>query len=89
MPVNALQIATNVGWSVAPLFGQSAPDLALKRLGGVTQRLVANADRATILGNVKRDPARPRWYRGSSSSCCAFCDMVAGRGAVYRSEESG
>lgn len=88
VPVIARQIATNVGWSVSPLFGQPKPDLALARLAGVTQRLVANADRATILTNTRRDPAQPRWYRGASGKCCAFCAMVASRGAVYRSEQT-
>lgn len=89
VPVIARQVATNVGWAVGPLFGEAKPDLALARMAGVTQRLVANADRATILTNARRDPAGVRWYRGTSAKCCAFCAMAASRGAVYRSEESG
>ncbi|HET8536559.1 MAG TPA: hypothetical protein VFL73_05190 [Solirubrobacteraceae bacterium] len=86
VPVIARQIATNVGWSVGPLYGTPKPDLALARLSGITQRLVANADRATILTNARRDPAGVRWYRGASAKCCSFCATLAGRGAVYRSE---
>jgi hypothetical protein len=89
VPVIVGQIAANVGWAVGPLFGEAKPDLALARLSGITQRLIANADRQTVLDNVRRDPARVRWYRGASARCCAFCAMLAGRGAVYRSEESG
>jgi len=88
VPVILKQIDTNVGWALSPLYGDAEPDLALSRMAGVTQRLTANADRATILTNVRRDPAGVRWYRGTSAKCCAFCAMVASRGAVYRSEQT-
>lgn len=88
-PLIEAQVIANVGWAVGPLFGDADTDLALSRLAGVTQRLTANADRATILTNVRRDPAGVRWYRGASAKCCTFCAMLASRGAVYRSEQSG
>lgn len=88
VPILAPQIETNVGWALSPLYGEADADAALSRLSGVTQRLTANADRATILTNTRRDPAGVRWYRGTSAKCCAFCAMVASRGAVYRSEQS-
>jgi hypothetical protein len=88
VPVIAPQIEANAGWAVGPLFGNADPDLALRRSAGVLQKLTANADRATILTNARRDPAKPRWYRGASAKCCAFCAMVASRGAMYRSEET-
>lgn len=85
----ASQVAINARWSVGPLYA-AQPDgaLALRRTAGVVQRLVANADRATYLENVRRDPAGVRWYRGTSANCCAFCAMTASRGAVYRSEST-
>jgi len=88
VPIILRQIDTNVGWALSPLYGNAEPDLALTRMAGVTQRLTANADRATILTNVRRDPAGVRWYRGTSAKCCAFCAMAASRGAVYRSEQT-
>ena len=50
--------------------------------------LVVNADRATLLTNMRRDPTEVRWYRGTSAKCCAFCAMAASRGAVYRSQDT-
>lgn len=88
VPVIAAQIAPNVGWAVSPLFGAADEDKALKRLAAVTQKLVVNADRATLLTNMRRDPTEVRWYRGTSAKCCAFCAMAASRGAVYRSQDT-
>lgn len=88
VPLNAAQIDANVGWAVSPLYGSTDAATALSRAAGVVQRLTANADRATILTNARRDPAGVRWYRGASASCCSFCALVASRGAVYRSESS-
>lgn len=88
VPVIAPQIEANVGWAVSPLYGSTDGAAALSRAAGVVQRLTANADRATILTNARRDPVGVRWYRGASASCCAFCATLASRGAVYRSESS-
>lgn len=75
-------------WSIGPLYAE--PDLALaeSRLTGGMQRLVADADRATVAANAKRDPERVRWYRATSAKACAFCAMLATRSATYRSSES-
>lgn len=81
------EMAALVGWSVKPLFG-AEPDraAALARLEGGVQRTVTNAARDTIVGNVRRDPAHPSYYRGASSTCCAFCAVLTTR--IYRSEDA-
>lgn len=88
VPQSLDQIVPNAGWAVSPLFGVADEEKTVARLSAVTQKLIANADRATILTNTRRDPAQVRWYRGASAKCCAFCAMAAGRGAVYRSQDS-
>lgn len=85
-----------IGWGLQPLVSPRAPsvlveptpdpDLALSRLSGGLQRIVANADRDTIAGNVERDPADARWARHASANACAFCALMATRDAVYRTE---
>lgn len=89
-----------IGWGSAPLFqvrsggdlAEALPapdaDLALSRLTGGTQRLVANAARETVVHNVERDPAQPRWARHASANACAFCALLATRGAAYRSQDA-
>ena len=84
------QVEASVGWALAPLYGAMAdPAAAQGRLSGALQRLAGDAERATVLGNAERDPQRVRWYRHTRPNCCAFCSMLSGRGAVYRTERSG
>lgn len=71
-------------WSVSPLYGP-VPDPAAafnKALGG-TQRLIADADRETVIGSVRNDPQGTGWARHTDGNACEFCRMIAGRGAVY------
>ena len=75
-------------WSIGPLYADPDLEAAESRLRGGMQRLVADADRATVAANAERDPARVRWYRAASAKACAFCAMLATRSAVYRSSAS-
>lgn len=59
--------------------------------GGLTSILTAiSAD--TIVGNAARDPAPMGYQRVPKPGCCAFCGMLASRGAsgttTYSSEEA-
>lgn len=77
-------------WAVGPLFGPE-PDraAALEHLAGGVQRLVLQPARDTIATSTARDPANARWARvPSRADTCAFCRLMASRGAVYLSEES-
>ncbi|MEV1331133.1 hypothetical protein AB0J20_16325 [Micromonospora costi] len=83
------QAAAVARWAAGPLFGaQPDPDQALKHLSGATQRLVLQPARQTIAANVDRDPSDARWARvPTGATTCAFCRLLASRGAVYHSEE--
>jgi hypothetical protein len=76
-----------VRYAVASLFGQSDRPVFQLFAGGV-QRLIANTGRRTIHSNMVADPAPMRWARVARPGCCAFCGMLASRGAVYGSRES-
>lgn len=70
-------------WSVTPLF-DATPDFAgslLAAQGGL-QRLISNVGRDTITISSIADPGATGWQR-SASGGCNFCQMLAGRGAVY------
>lgn len=81
-----------ISWAVAPLFRSdpktqvAAPDtgLALSRLSGGTQLEIAESARDTIQHNGENDPAIARFARHASANACAFCALMATRGAVYR-----
>lgn len=70
---------------------ESADDLArLSLIEGGFQRRVVNGARYAIIDNATRDPRARGYQRYSrvSATGCGFCQMLASRGAVYRSESS-
>ena len=75
-------------WGVAPLFG-AAPDgsAALSLIAGGLSRLVLDQARDTTAASVALDPAGPRFARHASANACAFCALMATRGAAYTSEQ--
>ncbi len=76
-------------WSVGPYFVDQAPEvaapLALSKVSGAVQRLIADGARRTIIESAARDPKRVGWARETDGDSCEFCQMLAGRGAVYTS----
>lgn len=81
------QIAQTVDWATQPLWSTS-PNLeaAQSNLAASTERLVLDVGRQTITGNVARDRHARAWARITEPGACAFCLMLATRGAVYKSK---
>ena len=65
---------------------ETALEKALLASAGSTTRLVANAGRDTVRENVHRDSQSVGYQRVTDGHPCSFCEMLAGRGAVYKSE---
>ena len=63
--------------------------VALTNIEGEVTRQVLNGGRETITGTVAGDRHALGYARVTDGSPCSFCAMLAGRGAVYRSEMSG
>lgn len=76
-----------VRWSMAPLFGESSSTVQSLLVNGA-QRIIAGGSRRTIDANARADVASTAWARVAQPDACEFCKMLAGRGAVYRSEKS-
>lgn len=88
-PPNAERLEILARWSTGSLFGADPDDrLALSKLAGGLQRVVADGSRDTVAWNVREDPAGPMYARHTSGRACAFCRMLATRGPVYRSERT-
>lgn len=89
-PADRGQAAAVARWAAGPLFGaRPDPAQALDNLSGGVQRLTLQPARATIADSVDLDPADARWARvPSGRTTCAFCRLLASRGAAYHSEES-
>lgn len=82
------KIRTGVLWAVDPLSRpEPDPTLAISRLSDVVQYETARPFRDTITTNTRRDPAARGWRRVTSGGC-AFCRMLAGRGAIYRADSA-
>lgn len=77
------------GWGVSPLFKPEPDWPAAKTLveGGL-QRRIANYARDTVIGSAVADPQAHGWQRVAKPDGCGFCQMLAGRGTVYRSRRS-
>lgn len=71
------------GFATSPLYGDDIDLSRAKQLAsGGLQLRIANAARTTIIESSFADPAAQGWQR-SASGGCPFCQMLAGRGAVY------
>lgn len=71
------------GWAVAPMY-QAEPDkgTTLVKVVGGLQRIIANADRQTVMRSSVADRSARGWRREGTGRC-DFCQMLIGRGAVY------
>lgn len=56
---------------------------AEKKAEQVTQKLVADTGRATVIGAVRQDRQATAWARSAALGACAFCKLIASRGAVF------
>lgn len=56
---------------------------AAKKAEHVAQKLVADTGRATVIDAVREDARATAWARSAALGACAFCKMLASRGAVY------
>ena len=84
------QLEAGVRYSLSPLF---QPDKfigsdVLSMLAGFSQKMIANSGRDTIADTAFGDPVRVGYARVPRAGCCAFCGLLASRGAVYRSSAS-
>lgn len=61
------------------------PDLqaAQTRVAGGFQKAVADMERNTVIGSLKRDRDGRGWSRRTTGKSCPFCVSIAARGAVF------
>lgn len=57
---------------------------AEKKAEAVAQKLVTDQGRGTVREAVRRDPQATAWARSAALGACAFCKLLAVRGAVYK-----
>lgn len=59
----------------------------IKTIGALSKRVLAGG-RMTLIGLAGRDPQALGWGRVTAGGACAFCRMLAGRGAAYKTEKA-
>jgi len=77
------------GFGTAPsVFERGGAALVFSLLSGGLTQVLSEAAADTIIGNAELDPAPVGYQRVPSPGCCAFCGMLASRGAAYTSAEA-
>jgi hypothetical protein len=82
----ALRVTAAVSLKAAATQGvarEQAMANAFVRSSGAVTRLVLDAGRETVRASTLADPKARGWQRVTSARACEFCQMLAGRGAVY------
>lgn len=86
------EVTKAVEQALSPLYGPVTPEslqTAEDAVASVTERMVLDQSRATLIGAVGQDKAAKGWARVTEPGACSFCRLLATRGAVYKTEESG
>lgn len=90
---NEQQIAGSLRWSLQPINGDSYTDAdyrrAVDRVRASMTRLMRQTESQTVMGNIRRDPGKPRYRRVPEAGACGWCMMLATRGYVYTKETVG
>ena len=73
-------------WAVVPLATEGLDSTLQSRLAGAVAKMVFDSSRDTILNNSERESVG--YQRMPRPGCCAFCGMLASRGAAYSSKAS-
>lgn len=84
-PMNVDQMNARMRWALGAAF-KGNPAQSLSTLGVVADELVKQHGRDTVA--VSSAKAGVRWARVPSGATCAWCLMLASRGAVYGSAAS-
>lgn len=59
---------------------------AEKKAAAVAQKLVTDTGRGTVREAVRQDRQATAWARSAALGACAFCKLLATRGAVYKQD---
>lgn len=91
-PPPAEQINKTLDWATKDLWTRDlTPEkvtVARTQISGATQKLVADPHRATTRSSILADRFAVGYVRIARPDCCAFCRMLASRGAVYTSAKA-
>jgi hypothetical protein len=88
------QVEASLRWAVKDLWRQTEEpldlrlDQAQRRAEAVAQKLVADQGRATTRQAAATDRGAVAYARAAALGSCAFCKLMASRGAVYKNAQT-
>lgn len=83
-PADSAKVDASIRWATKDLWQPNADPSSIKSLvTNVTEKNVLDTGRQTILNATKNDRRAKGWARETEPGACAFCAMLASRGAVY------
>lgn len=83
------QVKTETDWATKNLWSANPDEESAQTLlQGVAEKMVNNVGRDTIHNSVLADKQALGWARVPEPGACAFCVMLATRGAVYKSDRT-
>lgn len=94
-PVGALpeieQIQRSLGWATRNVDVDADPTVlesAKTQAAATAQRHVTNTGRSAVVDAVEADERAVAWARRTDGDPCAFCALMASRGAVYKTRNT-
>ena len=84
----SLEVTALAGYRTALRYypEEKAKQVAFVRTAGAVGRLVLNGGRDTVFDSIRADSRAGGWMRITAPGACSFCQMIAGRGAVYSAD---
>lgn len=87
--ITSLKVVGVIGMTQKIVAGMP-PDLAHRQAGksaaGAGVRHALNGGRSLTSNAIQQDPVALGYYRQTRPDCCAFCALLASRGAVYKED---
>lgn len=87
-PPAEMMAAAEISTSLATELDSVDPPLAQSRAEGVADLLVTSIGKGALIAAIMGDNKAQKWARVTSGKACAFCRMLATRGAVYKTDLS-
>lgn len=86
-PAPLEQVNATTDWALNPLYSADPDRHAfVDRVMGASEKMVQDVGRDTITNAVQEDRKARGWARIPEQNCCAFCALLATRGAVYKED---
>jgi hypothetical protein len=101
-PPSDEQVDTSLRWATKDIWERDPDDPATtdaqreplevrleqaeKKAEAVAQKLVTDQGRGTVQEAVRQDRMATAWARSAALGACAFCKLLATRGAVYKAD---